>query len=226
MNERLPDGSRRILLIEDDRDLAAMLTELFTDDGYTVDVAADGQRGLHLGLTRSYEVIVADRRLPAIDGLGVVVRLRRHAVHARILMLTALGETVDRVEGLNAGADDYMVKPFDVTELLARVHALARRPFDDAEVIRLGAGHLDMMLHVVQLPGGMPVSLSVREFELIRTLAVRPRTVHSRTHLRSRVFDGAESESIVDTYVHYLRRKLGGGVVRTVRGLGYQIGTL
>jgi two-component system response regulator QseB len=212
--------------MEDDRDLAAMLTELLIGDDYSVDIAADGQRGLHLGLTRPYEVIVVDRRLPAIDGLGVVVRLRRRAVQARILMLTALGETVDRVEGLDAGADDYMVKPFDVTELLARLRALARRPFDDAQVIGLGAGQLDVMLHVVRIPGGAPVSLSTREFELIRTLAVRPRTVHSRTQLRSRVFGGASSESIVDTYVHYLRRKLGGGVVRTVRGLGYQIGTL
>lgn len=203
-----------------------MLVALFTAEGYPTDHAADGQRALHLGLTRSYRLIVVDRGLPGIDGLDVVVRLRQRAVSARILMLTALGGSANLVHGLDSGADDYLAKPFDVAELLARARALSRRPVDAAEVIPLGAARLDVTQRGVHLPGGDFVSLSGREFALIRSLAKRPRAVHSRTQLRSRVFDGADSESIVDTYVHYLRRKLGPGVVRTVHGLGYQIGAL
>jgi two-component system response regulator QseB len=212
--------------VEDDDELAEMLVGLFTAEGYPTDHVADGQRGLHFGLTRSYQVIVVDRGLPGIDGLDVVVRLRQRAVGARILMLTALGDTVDLVDGLDAGADDYLAKPFEVAELLARIRALGRRAADDAELIPLGAARLDVGLRGVHLPDGRFVGLSGREFALIRSLATQPRAVRSRTQLRRQVFDGADSESIVDTYVHYLRRKLGSGIVRTVHGLGYQIGAL
>ncbi|GAA4721320.1 response regulator transcription factor [Phytohabitans rumicis] len=203
-----------------------MLVDVFAAEGYPTDHASDGQRGLHFGLTRSYRLIVVDRGLPGMDGLDVVVRLRQQAVSARILMLTALGGTADLVEGLDAGADDYLAKPFEVAELLARTRALSRRAVDDAEVIPLGSARLDVTLRGVHLASGKFVSLSGREFALIRSLATRPRVVHSRTQLRGRVFRGADSESIVDTYVHYLRRKLGPTIVRTVHGLGYQIGAL
>ncbi|WP_117207940.1 response regulator transcription factor [Allorhizocola rhizosphaerae] len=226
MDERSTDGPRRLLLVEDDGALAGMLVELFTAEGFTVDHAPDGYRGLHFALTRAYRLIVVDRGLPGLDGLDLVVRLRQRAVSARVLMLTALGGCADLVDGLDAGADDYLAKPFEVAELLARTRALSRRAIDQAEVIPLGAARLDMAQRGVQLPSGDFVSLSGREFALIRSLARRPRAVHSRTQLRSRVFEGADSESIVDTYVHYLRRKLGPGVVRTVHGLGYQIGAL
>ncbi|WP_020519229.1 aminotransferase class I/II-fold pyridoxal phosphate-dependent enzyme [Catelliglobosispora koreensis] len=138
----------------------------------------------------------------------------------------ALGGSEALVAGLDAGADDYLGKPFEIGELLARTRALSRRALDDAQVIPLGAAQLDIAQRGVQLPSGDFVSLSGREFALIRSLAKGPRAVHSRNQLRSRVFDGADSESIVDTYVHYLRRKLGPGIVRTVHGLGYQIGAL
>jgi two-component system, OmpR family, response regulator QseB len=226
VDESSTDDSCRVLLVEDDNELAGMLVEVFTTEGYPIDLAADGQRGLHFGLTRPYRLIVVDRGLPGMDGLDVVVRLRQRAVSARILMLTALGGTSDLVDGLDAGADDYLAKPFEISELLARTRALSRRAVDDADVIPLGAARLDMTLRGVHLPGGEFVALSGREFALIRSLAKRPRAVHSRTQLRRGVFDGADSESIVDTYVHYLRRKLGPGVVRTVYGLGYQIGAL
>jgi two-component system response regulator QseB len=226
VDERSTDGSRRLLLVEDDGELAEMLVDLFAAEGYPTDHASDGQRGLHFGLTRQYRLIVVDRGLPGIDGLDVVARLRQRAVSARILMLTALGGTADVVAGLDAGADDYLAKPFEVTELLARARALSRRAVDDAEVIPLGAGRLHTALRGAYLPNGEFVSLSGREFALIRSLATRPRAVHSRAQLRGHIFHGADSESIVDTYVHYLRRKLGPGIVRTVHGLGYQIGAL
>jgi two-component system response regulator QseB len=216
----------RLLVIEDDRELASMLAELFTREGFTVDRAGDGQHGLHFGLSRRYRIMVIDRRLPAIDGLELVVRLRQRAVTARMLMLTALGEVVDRVDGLNAGADDYLAKPFEVDELVARVRALNRRFLDEAELIPVGAGHLDLSRHEVTLPDGRRIPLSPREFELLRALALRPNAVHPRNRLRSGIFEDTTAESIVDTYVYYLRRKLGPAVIRTVRGFGYQIGAL
>jgi two-component system response regulator QseB len=216
----------RVLVVEDDRELAEMLQALLGAEGYAVDVAVDGQRGLHLALSRRYSVMIIDRRLPAIEGLDLLVRLRKRGVTARVLMLTALGELGDRVDGLNAGADDYLVKPFEVDELVARVRALGRRFLDEAQLVPLGGGHLDVARHEVAQPDGRRVALSPREFELLRTLAVQPATVHPRGLLRSRIFEDTSSESIVDTYVYYLRRKLGTGVIRTLRGLGYQIGTL
>jgi len=216
----------RLLLVEDDTELSGLLTEALRDEGYEVDQAPDGQRGLHLGLTRPYDVMVIDRLLPALDGLDLLAKLRSRAVPARALMLTALGTVADRIAGLDAGADDYLAKPFDLDELSARLRALCRRTPDSAEVLRVGAGLLDLAMRDVVLPDGGRVALSAREFELLRVLAARPATVHPRAQLRTRVFDEAAAASIVDTYVYYLRRKLGRGVIRTVHGLGYRLGTL
>ncbi|GAA2507690.1 response regulator transcription factor [Winogradskya humida] len=216
----------RLLLVEDDHDLRGMVSETLVDEGYLVDQAPDGQRGLHLGLTRTYDVMVIDRRLPALDGLDLVTRLRSKAVAARALMLTALGTVDDRIAGLDAGADDYLVKPFDLDELSARIRALCRRTTDSTDALRVGAGLLDLALRDAVLPDGTRVALSAREFELLRVVAARPSAVHSRAELRSRVFDEAAAASIVDTYVYYLRRKLGRSVIQTVHGLGYRLGSL
>lgn len=203
-----------------------LLTETLLDEGYTVDQARDGQRGLHLGLTRQYDVMIIDRLLPALDGLDLLGRLRSRAVPARTLMLTALGEVGDRIAGLDGGADDYLVKPFDLDELTARIRALCRRTAEHADALPVGSGLLDLALRDAVLPDGQRVSLSAREFELLRALATRPNAVHSRAELRRSVFDEAAAPSIVDTYVYYLRRKLGRAAVRTVHGLGYRLGTL
>ncbi|MBF8191633.1 response regulator transcription factor [Nonomuraea sp. K274] len=215
-----------MLLIEDDRELGRMLVDLFTEQGYSVDLALEGQRGLHLGLCHPYDVLIVDRGLPALDGIDLLRRLRRQAVTAPVLMLTAFGAVADRVAGLDAGAEDYLVKPFDVEELLARVRALHRRNLDQARLLPLGEGWLDSESHLVRLPSGEQVTLSGQECRLLSALAARPRQVHTRRSLRQRVFDGAKTESIVDTYVYYLRSKLGAGVVRTVRGVGYRLGSL
>ncbi len=219
-------GPNRLLLVEDDEELADLLTETLSCEGFLVDRAADGQRGLHLGLTRSYDVLVVDRMLPALDGLDLVARLRSRAVPTRALMLTALGGVGDRIAGLDAGADDYLGKPFDLDELSARVRALCRRGPDATTVLRIGTGRLDLTSHDAVLDDGTRVALSAREFELLRVLAARPSTVHSRSELRRRVFDEAAATSLVDTYVYYLRRKLGRSVIRTVHGLGYRLGAL
>jgi two-component system response regulator QseB len=217
----------RLLLVEDDHELSEMLVRVFTDSGYDVEVAGDGHSGLHRALTRPYELLIVDRGLPAIEGLDLTRRLRQQGVRVPVMILTAYGGLADRVAGLDAGAEDYVVKPFEIEELLARLRALLRRHDQpDSAVVAIGAGRLDVSTRMVQLPDGAEVSLSSRETELLRVLAARPSRVFGRDELRERVFGAAESASIVDTYVHYLRRKLGNGVVQTVRGLGYRAGGL
>ncbi|WP_443706240.1 response regulator transcription factor [Saccharothrix obliqua] len=216
----------RLLLVEDDRELVELLSDALRGEGYAVDVAMDGHRGLHLGLTRPYDVVVIDRGLPALDGMDLLVRLRSRAVRARALMLTALGTVHDRIDGLDAGADDYLVKPFDLDELSARLRALCRRALELSDVLDVGAGHLDIRQREVVLPDGVRVRLTTREFALLRILAAHPERVHTRSALRRSVFQDASAHSIVDTYVYYLRTKLGRSVVRTVPGLGYQLGAL
>ncbi|MCW2717407.1 response regulator transcription factor [Pseudonocardia sp.] len=219
--------SPRVLVVEDDPELQAMLVALLSDDGYRVEAASDGHRGLHLGLTRSYDVLLLDRRLPAIDGVDLLGRLRGRGVTTPVLMLSALANPSDRVEGLDAGAEDYLGKPFDVDELLARLRALRRRHLDTARSLPLGVGRLDLDARlVVTADDREDIRLSARECALLATLAGRPTQVHSRPDLLVIVFPEAGSEIVVDTYVHYLRRKLGRGIVATVRGRGYQLGSL
>ncbi|WP_312878549.1 response regulator transcription factor [Lentzea indica] len=216
----------RLLLVEDDRELVELLSAVFRGDGHVVDIALDGQRGLHLALTRPYDVVVIDRGLPVLDGLDLLSRLRSRSVRTQALMLTAMGTVRDRIDGLDAGADDYLMKPFDLGELRARVRALHRRAGELAAVLRIGAGRLELEQHQVVLPDGERVPLTAREFALLRVLATHPGTVHTRASLRRTVFQDAPSQSIVDTYVHYLRSKVGRSVVRTVQGVGYRLGAL
>ncbi|MCW2810853.1 MAG: two-component system response regulator [Friedmanniella sp.] len=203
-----------------------MLVELLAGEGYAVEVARDGQQGLHLGLTRTYDLLVLDRGLPAIDGLDLLSRLRSRGLMAPVLFLSALGQAQDRVEGLDAGAEDYLSKPFDIDELLARLRALLRRHGETSAVLTLPWGRLDEVSRTVTPYEGAPISLSDRERSLLEVLARRPRRVFSRAELLDQVFDEAEDEGVVDTYVHYLRRKLGRHAVHTVRGVGYQLGHL
>ena len=214
----------RLLLVEDDPELTAMLVELLTDEGYAVDAAPDGQRGLHLGLTRDYDILLLDRGLPAVDGLDLLTRLRAQGRTTPTLVLSALANPGDRVAGLDAGAEDYLGKPFDVEELLARLRALRRRHLDRATRVAVSGGALDVETRSVQLAAGGEVALSEREATLLTVLARHPGRVFTRAELVGAVFEGAEDEGVVDTYVHYLRRKLGRPVVETVRGMGYRAG--
>lgn len=212
-------------MVEDDPELVELLRRLLADAGYQVDVASDGQRGLHLALTRSYDVLVLDRMLPAIEGLDLLSRLRAGGVLTPTLVLSALSHPADRVAGLDAGAEDYLGKPFDVDELLARLRALLRRHLDTARRLPLPGGVLDMDTRQVVLAGApAAVRLSERECALLATLAARPGKVFSRDELRVLAFDDAGVETI-ETYVHYVRRKLGREVIDTVRGTGYQLGS-
>ncbi|GLY50203.1 transcriptional regulator [Lentzea sp. NBRC 102530] len=216
----------RLLLVDDDRELVELLAAVLRGEGYDVDVAFDGQRGLHLALTHPYDVIVIDRGLPVLDGLDLVSRLRSRSVRTQVLVLTAMGSVHDRIDGLDAGADDYLTKPFDLRELMARLRALCRRSAELAAVLHIGAASLELEQHQVVLPDGEKVPLTTREFALLRVLATHPETVHTRAALRRTVFSDAPSQSIVDTYVHYLRSKVGRSVVQTVQGIGYRLGAL
>lgn len=217
--------ARRLLLVEDDPALAAMLEEILVSADYVVDVARDGQAGLHLGLSRSYDAIVLDRGLPAIEGLDLLGRLRARGVVVPVLVLSALGLARDRVDGLDAGAEDYLAKPFDIDELLARIRALLRRHGDVTDTLTVPGGRLVVSARSVVADSGEVTYVSERECALLAVLARRPRRVFSRTELLAEVFPDAEDDGVVDTYVHYLRRKLDRSTVRTVRGLGYQLGT-
>lgn len=216
----------RLLLVEDDGALSALLTDLLTEEGYEVEVAGDGQSGLHRALARDYDVLVVDRGLPVLDGLGLVTRLRARGVACPVLLLTARGALDDRVEGLDAGAEDYLVKPFEVPELLARLRALRRRHQDAAGRLPLGRRRwLDVGNRRV-LDDDEEIPLSAREFAVLRALAGRPTKVFTRAELLSSAFDHADAPGSVDACVHHLRRKLGRGAIRTVHGLGYRIGAV
>lgn len=215
-----------LLIVEDDRALSAMLAELFTDEGYLVDVANDGQHGLHRALVGSYDAMIIDRGLPVMDGSDLVALLRSRGIGSPALLLTARGSVDDRVEGLDGGAQDYVIKPFEIPELLARVRALLRR-HDDRAILRAGGLCLDRIARTVSggTVGTAVVDLSEREAALLAALMSAPRRTFTRGQLLAAAFDGADSPGAVDTYVHYLRRKLGRGVVRTVHGTGYRLGS-
>ena len=215
----------RLLLVEDDPQLGSLLESVLAEEGYLVRWARDGHTGLHLALTDDADVMVVDRGLPAVEGVELVRRLRARGVNTPVLLLTALGTATDRVEGLDAGAEDYLVKPFDLDELLARLRALLRRHRDHASSLPLGTRRLVVEHRRVVADGVADVELSPRECDLLAVLARRPARVFSRQDLLALVFDEADTPGAVDTYVHYLRRKLGHQVVRTVRGSGYRMGT-
>jgi DNA-binding response OmpR family regulator len=213
----------RLLLVEDDADLSSMLTALLEEEGYAVTAVRDGQAGLHRGLVDEWDVLVVDRGLPGIEGVDLVSRLRSRGVAAPALLLTARGTVADRVEGLDAGAQDYLVKPFDVEELLARLRALLRPIAAAASELAVGSRRL--VIGEQRVVGeGEEVLLSRREALLLETLARRPTRVFTREELLGLVFDHADTLGAVDTYVYYLRRKLGKAVVETVHGVGYRMG--
>jgi two-component system, OmpR family, response regulator QseB len=217
----------RVLVVEDDRELGDLLLRLFGRAGYTADLARDGQAGLHRALTRRYDLLIIDRGLPAIEGLDLLARLRRSGNETPAVILTALGTVADRIAGLDGGAEDYVVKPFDVDELLARVRVvLRRRPTGGEHVLTVGEAEFDLIARTVTTAEGEQTTLSSRESDLLRLLASTPARIFSRQEITSAVFPESATETLADTYVHYLRRKLGNGVITTVRGAGYRLGTL
>ena len=220
----------RILLIEDDVATAQFVERALGELGHNVLLAADGDDGLHFGLTEAVDVIVVDRLLPEVDGVSLVRRLRSGGVEVPVLMLTALGRIEDRVDGLDAGADDYLTKPFAISELVARINALARRMAPQAATTRLVAGGLSVdLLSRSVIRDGRSIALQPREFRILEELMRHPGEYITRTMLLERVwnyhFD--PQTKIIETHISRLRSKLNeGGLpdpIETERGVGYRI---
>ncbi|WP_244303246.1 response regulator transcription factor [Leucobacter coleopterorum] len=216
----------RVLVVEDDPRLLSMLVDLLRSEGYEVVSARDGQRGLHEGLTQRFDVLLLDRGLPAIEGLDVLTKLRSRGVLTPALILSALANPADRVEGLDRGAEDYLSKPFDIDELLARIRALQRRVLSSTPVLSIPGGSLDTQSRAISQKEGSVIHLSERECDLLELFARHPSQVFSRADLLRGVFPEAEDLGIIDTYVHYLRKKNGRNTVETVRGIGYRLGRM
>jgi DNA-binding response OmpR family regulator len=215
----------RILLAEDDPLIGAPVQDALRSAGHAVDWVRDGGLADAALQAEPYDGVVLDLGLPVRDGLAVLRALRRRGATTPVLVLTARDATADRVAGLDAGADDYLVKPFSIDELAARLRALARRSGGGARPVLEHAGvTLDPASREVRRDDA-PVALSAREFAVLEALMQRPSAVWSRAQLEERLYGwGEEPESnAVEVYVHGLRRKLGADFVRTVRGLGYTL---
>jgi two-component system OmpR family response regulator/two-component system response regulator QseB len=213
----------RVLLVEDDALLGEGLRAGLRQAGFDVDWVRDGPDALHAAATEPFVAVVLDLGLPGMDGLAVLRRLRAGGSAIPILVLTARDAVGDRVTGLDAGADDYVVKPVDLAELAARLRALVRRACGEAApALRRGALELDPAARRVRF-GGRPVELSAREFALLHELMLNAGRVLSREQLEARLYSwGREVESnAIEVHVHHLRRKLAPGLIRTIRGVGY-----
>jgi DNA-binding response OmpR family regulator len=219
----------RLLLVEDDAKLAQAVARGLRHEGYAVDHAGDGDGALLQAAVYAYDAILLDIMLPGRDGLDVCRELRERGCWAPVLMLTARGRVDDRIQGLDVGADDYLAKPFDFGELLARLRALLRRaPARRPARLEVGDVVIDPGTHVVTR-GGTPVPLTAREFAVLEYLARNAGQAVTRTTLLEHVWDEnyEGSTNVVDVYVGYLRKKLelpfGTPVIRTIRGVGWTL---
>jgi two-component system OmpR family response regulator len=218
-----------ILVAEDDQRLARLLDRGLSDEGHIVRVAHDGEEALAFALDGEFDVLVLDVMMPVLDGFAVLRALREQRIDTPVLFLTARGEVADRVEGLDAGGDDYLVKPFAFDELLARIRALGRRTVHATES-RLSAGaiEIDLLRHEA-FRGEHPVDLAPTEFRLLEHFMRHPGRTLSRRSILAHVwgYDADSTANVVDLYVHYLRRKLGDDLpLSTVRGIGYRLDVL
>jgi two-component system, OmpR family, response regulator len=219
----------RVLVVEDEVRMAGLLRRALREEGHAVDVAADGPEGLWLATENAYGAIVLDVMLPGLDGFQLCRRLRESGSWVPVLMLTARDAVGDRVRGLDAGADDYLVKPFSLLELAARLRALARRD-DRARPVILAEGDLRLDPGVKRAwRAGTEVHLSPKEFSLLEFFLRHPGQVLTRSQLIEAVWDFAYDggSNVVDQYVNYLRRKIDGPFgrhdIETVRGMGYRL---
>ena len=221
----------RILVVEDELKLAGLLRRGLLEEGYAADVARTGDDALWMAGAVEYDAVVLDLMLPGLDGVEVCREFRERGIWTPVLMLTARGAVEDRVAGLDAGADDFLPKPFSFAELLARLRALARRgAVERPTVLEVGDLCLDPATHEVRR-GGAEVRLSAKEFALLETFMRRPGAVLSRYQLLEHAWDLAyqNRSNVVDVYVRYLREKIdrpyGRSSLETVRGVGYRLRT-
>lgn len=223
MLERSDDARGALLYVEDDADIAGMTVEVLSES-YHVDHATTGEEALRLALRDRYDVMVVDRRLPGMDGVDFIRAVRTARITTPILMLTALSSIGDRVSGLDGGANDYLVKPFDYDELLARLRSLRRGFTADAGRRRLGDWTFAPASQALYDPSGYRIALTATESALLELLSASPEHVFSREEIVRAVFPEGETTSSVDTYVHYVRRKSTRDIIETVRARGYRAG--
>ena len=224
----------RILLVDDEPALLSALQQLLQSQHYTVDVAIDGETGLELAMNNSYDLFVLDVMLPGMMGFEVVERLRRDQNSTPILMLTAKDSVVDRVRGLDSGADDYLVKPFAIQEFLARIRALTRRSGDlvGTDEFDVGCFHVDLVARTVSL-GSATLALSSKQFQVLEFFLRHPNKVLPKELILDRIWDIDTDIGIVETYVHFLRKKFESHLsehpvsahpqIETLRGVGYRL---
>lgn len=217
----------RILIIEDERHLAKIMKKGLEENGFIVDMCHDGEEGLYMAETNPFDAILLDILLPRMDGLTILNSLRAKNIGVPVLLLTAKGELEDRVKGLNTGADDYIVKPFDFQELLARLNAVIRRSSNKASpVISIDDLTINMHLKTVTR-SGKEIQLSTKEYSLLEYLVLNNGRVISRTELTEHMYDTDFDldSNVIDVYINYLRNKIdkgfGRNLVHTVRGAGY-----
>ena len=224
----MPSYARHVLVIEDDAETADQLVDSLKSNGYDVDLAVDGEDGLRRALAVDYVVMTVDRMLPRIDGIEIIRRLREEGILTPALILSALGEVDDRVRGLRAGGDDYLVKPFAYREMLARVDALARRSGTMVKETMLHIGDLEIdLLARIARRRGREIELLPREFRLLAYLARNAGQVVSRTMLLQQVWDlhFDPTTNVIDVYVGRVRRKIDSDqdypLIHTIRGVGF-----
>lgn len=220
----------KILLVEDEHKIAASIKKGLEQETYIVDMAFDGTTGLDLALSEEYDVIILDRLLPEMDGVEICRNVRKNSIHTPILFLTARGQLSDKVEGLDAGADDYLVKPFAFEELLARIRALARRPRNSiGSVLKVGDLSLDTNTFEVKR-GEIVIQLSQKEFALLEYLMRHPDRTLKKEQIINHVweYDADVLPNSVEVYIGYLRNKIDRPfrkqLIHTIRGFGYKIG--
>jgi two-component system, OmpR family, response regulator len=215
----------RVLVVEDDRDLNKQLSQALRDAGYVVDYAFNGEEGHFLGDTEPYDAVVLDIGLPRLDGLSVLEHWRRAGRTMPVLLLTARDRWSDKVQGIDAGADDYVAKPFHIEEVLARVRALVRRAAGHASnTLSCGPLQLDLKASRVTVDG-TPLKLTALEYKLLEYLMHHLGKVVSRTELTEHLYDQDfdRDSNTIEVFVGRLRRKLGVDLIETVRGMGYRI---
>lgn len=214
----------RLLVVEDEPDLLRVVANALREDGYAVDTARDGEEGLFKATSYEYDALVLDLMMPKLNGFELLEALRKEKA-TPVLMLTARDGLEDRVRGLDSGADDYLVKPFDLDELLARLRALIRRSAGKANsVIQMGDISVDTATRTVSRSGAM-INLTAREYSLVELLAIHSGKVVSRTDIYEHLFDEDDDSlsNLVDVHVSNIRRKLGKDFITTRRGQGYMI---
>jgi len=214
-----------LLLAEDDPQLGPLMAQVL-DEVYDVELFADGRAALEGAQSTRWDVMVIDRRLPSMDGVSIVEQLRKDGNSTPMLILTALGTVQDKVRGLDAGANDYLVKPFDFDELFARLRAIRRVNDGEGPFVRIGSWEFYPDSRAVYSPYDGRTILTERESTLLALFATHPQRTFSRDDILREVFDPHDTPGTVDTYVHYLRRKTDPDIVTTVRGLGYRLGMM